>query len=71
MKKINKVVMRNELIEILCCPECKADLKLIDNRLISTNPECRRAYRVEDNIPIMLVDEAEILSIDEWEKIMK
>jgi hypothetical protein len=45
------------LLEILACPKCKAKVELEEDRLICV--ECGRRYRIEDGIPIMLVDEAE------------
>jgi hypothetical protein len=48
-----------ELLEILVCPKCKGDLEY------RTEPTealichaCRLVYRIEDDIPIMLIDEA-------------
>lgn len=55
-----------ELLEILACPECKSPLELKGERLICKNPEDRRAYRVEDDIPVMLVEESEQLSPEDW-----
>lgn len=47
------------LLEILACPKCKGELQYdeSDEKLICNN--CRLKYRVEDDIPIMLIDEAE------------
>ena len=45
------------LLEMLACPECKVRVELDGERLICVH--CGRQYRVEDGIPIMLVDEAE------------
>ncbi|MCJ7554713.1 MAG: hypothetical protein MUO34_12620 [Ignavibacteriaceae bacterium] len=56
---------------MLCCPETKADLVLDDNYLVSTDKETRRKYRIEDDIPIMLIEESEQLNIEEWMEIMK
>lgn len=64
-------MISKDLLEILCCPETKADLVLDDDFLISVDKETRRKYRIEDDIPIMLIDESEILDVEEWEKIMK
>ncbi|HZW38964.1 MAG TPA: hypothetical protein VFF33_06690 [Ignavibacteriaceae bacterium] len=64
-------MISKELLDILCCPESKADLILDNNFLISTDKNTRRKYRIEDDIPIMLIDESEQLTIDEWESIMK
>ncbi|MBI1933228.1 MAG: hypothetical protein HYS24_11895 [Ignavibacteriales bacterium] len=64
-------MISKDLLEILCCPETKADLVLEGNFLISVDKATRRKYRIEDDIPIMLIDEAEQLNLDEWTEIMK
>ena len=64
-------MISQDLLNILCCPETKADLILDGNTLVSTDKNTRRRYRIENDIPIMLIDESEILSIDEWTAIMK
>ncbi len=64
-------MISKELLDILCCPETKADLVLDDNFLVSTDKVTRRRYRIENDIPIMLIDESEQLDIEVWEKIMK
>jgi uncharacterized protein len=63
-------MISKELLDILCCPETKADLVLDGNTLVSTDKGTRRRYRIEDDIPIMLIDESEQLSMDEWKSIM-
>ena len=52
-------MLNEKLLEILACPKCKGDLeyKVEENRLICNN--CRLRYKIEDDIPIMLIDEAE------------
>ena len=64
-------MVSNELLEILCCPETKADLVLEGEFLVSVDKETRKRYRIEDDIPIMLVDESETLDLEEWQEIMK
>ena len=64
-------MISKELLEILCCPLSKADLVLDGETLVSTDKETRRRYKIKDNIPVMLIDESEELSLPEWEKIMK
>ena len=64
-------MISKELLDILCCPETKADLVLEENSLISTDKNTRRKYRIENNIPIMLSEESEQLDYETWEKIMK
>ncbi|MCW8804243.1 MAG: hypothetical protein OQK57_07595 [Ignavibacteriaceae bacterium] len=64
-------MISKELLDILCCPETKADLVLDSNALVSTDRNTRRRYRIEDDIPVMLIDESEQLSVEEWQTIMK
>jgi hypothetical protein len=64
-------MISKELLNILCCPETKAELVLDGNTLVSTDKETRRRYRIEEDIPIMLIDESEQLSPEEWKAIMK
>jgi len=46
-----------ELLDILACPACRADVRLEGDRIVCTS--CERRYPVRDGIPIMLVEEAE------------
>ena len=52
-------MLSEKLLEILACPACKGDLEYdrSGNKLICT--PCRLKYSVDDDIPIMLIDEAE------------
>ena len=51
-----------ELLEILRCPKCKSKVQINDvqTRLKCVNVECRLAYPIRDEIPVMLVDEATV-----------
>ncbi|MGE5679780.1 MAG: Trm112 family protein [Bacillota bacterium] len=64
-------MISKELLDILCCPETKADLVLEGNYLVSVDKQTRRRYRIEDDIPIMLIEESEQLDIESWKEIMK
>ena len=64
-------MVSQELLDILCCPETKADLVLEGETLVSTDRETRRRYKIENDIPIMLIDESEQLDLDTWKEIMK
>lgn len=46
-----------ELLEILACPIDKSPVKLVGDRLVCEAQGHK--YRIEDGIPIMLVDEVE------------
>lgn len=45
-----------EILEILCCPACRSDLEEADNFLVCQG--CGLKYPVEDDIPILIVEEA-------------
>jgi uncharacterized protein YbaR (Trm112 family) len=47
-----------ELKEILACPRCKGDLEFREAEGEIRCHACRLVYRIEDDIPVMLVDEA-------------
>jgi uncharacterized protein len=50
-------VLDEKLLSILVCPQDRGPLLLIDDELLY-NPRLRRAYRIDDGIPVLLVDEA-------------
>jgi len=45
-------MINKELLKILACPKCKADLKQLDNSLKCVN--CKKVYEIKDGIPILL-----------------
>lgn len=49
-----------KLLEILVCPVCKKPLELVDDGKGLKCAECRRIYPIEDDIPVMLPEEAKI-----------
>jgi len=49
------------LLEILVCPKCRGDLEYGEVEQTLTCRRCRLRYRIEDDIPVMLIDEAEAL----------
>jgi uncharacterized protein YbaR (Trm112 family) len=57
------VVLDEKLLSILVCPEDRGPLLLVDDELLY-NPRLRRAYRIEDGIPVLLVDEAVAVTDD-------
>lgn len=46
-----------ELLDILACPACKADVELKENKIVCK--KCGKRYPVREGIPVMLIDEAE------------
>lgn len=49
-------MLDQKLLDILVCPADRGPLTLFDGLLY--NPRLRRAYRIDDGIPVLLVDEA-------------
>lgn len=68
---MTKDIISKELLNMLCCPETKADLLLDGETLVSTDEKTRYRYKITEGIPVLLIDEAETLSKDEWLKIMQ
>lgn len=58
MNEQSAPIISPELLEILACPICKTPVRLEGDRLVCDT--CGRRYRIEDGIPIMLIDEAEM-----------
>jgi uncharacterized protein len=60
------------LLSILVCPADRGPLLLVgkDGDELLYNPRMRRAYRIEDGIPVLLVDEAIEVSDDEHAQLM-
>ncbi|WP_375486726.1 Trm112 family protein [uncultured Mycobacterium sp.] len=60
------------LLSILVCPADRGPLLLVDkpDGALLYNPRLRRGYRIEDGIPVLLVDEAIAVSDDEHVRLM-
>jgi uncharacterized protein YbaR (Trm112 family) len=52
-------MISDELLEILVCPKCHTKVELSSDGKSLECPECRLRYRIDDGIPVMLIDEAE------------
>lgn len=48
----------NELLEILACPKCKGTVHYNDEQTGLICDACKLVYRIEEDIPVMLIDEA-------------
>lgn len=53
-------VLDPRLLEILVCPADRGPLLLVDSPsgAVLYNPRLRKAYRIEDGIPVLLIDQA-------------
>lgn len=60
-----------DLLKILVCPKTRSGLVFHDGKLYSTNRGTRLVYPIVDGIPMMLVDRAETISEEEFDRIMK
>ena len=60
----------DRLLEILACPEDKGPLLLVGDDVLY-NPRLRRAYRIDDGIPVLLVDEARQVDDAEHEDLIE
>lgn len=56
------------LLSLLVCPEDRGPLLYADNCLY--NPRLHRKYRIEDDIPVLLVDEAVTVDDDEHRRLV-
>ena len=59
-----------QLLDILACPEDKGPLLYFESEDSLYNPRLKRRYAIRDDIPIMLVDEAETVSDAEHQRLV-
>lgn len=60
-----------QLRSILVCPEDRGPLLLIGDEALY-NPRLRRRYRIDDGIPVLLVDDAVTITDDaEHERLLQ
>ena len=59
-----------QLLEILACPEDKGPLLYFEDDGFLFNPRLHRRYRIDDDIPVMLLDEAETVDAAESERLV-
>ncbi len=59
-----------QLLEILACPEDKGPLLYFEDEDALYNPRLKRRYAIKDDIPVMLIDEAETVDDAEHERLL-
>jgi uncharacterized protein YbaR (Trm112 family) len=64
------VALDPKLLEILACPEDKGPLLYFADEHALYNPRLKRRYEINDDIPNMLVGEAETVSDSEHERLV-
>ncbi len=57
------------LLEILACPDDKGPLFYLADENTLYNPRLKRRYAIRDDIPVMIIDEAETVSDAEHDRI--
>jgi uncharacterized protein YbaR (Trm112 family) len=55
------MAIAQELKDILACPQCKGELEFRESESRILCRSCKLAFRIEDDIPVMLIDEAKPL----------
>ena len=59
-----------QLLQILACPQDKGPLLYFGDENALYNERLKLRYRVEDDIPIMLIDEAETVDDTEHDRLL-
>jgi uncharacterized protein YbaR (Trm112 family) len=65
-------MLDDSLLSILVCPADRGPLMLVDRDGVQLlyNPRLRRAYRIDNGIPVLLIDEARDVDDDEHARLM-
>ncbi len=58
------IMLDDKLLSILVCPEDREPLLLIGEDEALYNPRLRRKYRIDEGIPVLLIDEAVAVTDD-------
>lgn len=64
------MTLDTQLLEILACPDDKGPLLYFEDEDRLYNPRLKRSYAIRDDIPIMLIDEAEAVDEATHERLM-
>ncbi|MFP5317878.1 MAG: Trm112 family protein [Acidimicrobiia bacterium] len=64
------MALNPKLLEVLACPEDKGPLLYFEDEDSLYNPRLKRRYAIKDDIPIMLIDEAETVGDDEHSRLL-
>ena len=61
MESADHTIISKELLEVLACPKCRAEIHLVqysgEKHGLKCNT-CELIYPIRDGIPVMLIDEA-------------
>ncbi len=65
------VALDPKLLEILACPKDKGPLLYFADEDALYNPRLHMRYRITEDIPVMLIDEAEVLDEAEHTRLVE
>mgnify|MGYP000509373473 CR=1 FL=1 len=65
------MALDDELLDILVCPQCKGSLLYLEEDELLFCEECSLKYKIEDDIPVMLVEEAEEVNKEEKSELLE
>ena len=52
-------MIEQSLLDILACPQCKEPIRQDETKCVLICDRCHLKFPVRDDIPVMLIDEAE------------
>lgn len=58
-------MLKQELLDILACPKCKEAVVLNEKKDGLICEHCSLLYEIRDDIPVMLIDEAQPIPLAE------
>ena len=58
-------MLKKELLDILACPQCKGPVELAPQQRAIVCRACKLQYEIRDGIPIMLIDQAKPLAVEQ------
>ncbi len=65
------MALDDELLDILVCPQCKGSLLYLEEDELLFCEECNLKYNIEEDIPVMLVEEADEVDEEERAELLK
>jgi uncharacterized protein YbaR (Trm112 family) len=64
------MALHPELVDLLACPADRGTLLYFPSEESLYNPRLKRRYRIVDDIPVLLVDEAETVDESEHRRLL-
>jgi len=61
LAEVKTMALSQDLLDILACPKCKGEVHLNEKQDGLICEACNLRYPIKEDIPIMLIDEAEAL----------